>query len=459
LGNSSSDRSLQTPLVRAQNALLRAAGTIVLAFLLDACSDSLRAFGPSPAIAEAHAEQLFDAFTTRFAPNELGPKYEVARVRLAQSALTPSRIFNDTAVWEWRPSASLRAIFVSGEPFDGGKYYLETRTALNPATRPGETRHSITLEQLEPNVYRWDTRVDLAIGSLTAEEMSGFFTSLFASAEGRDEAELRAEYHTALPRAMAAFGHGFVVDSIHVAPGTGGTTSVSLVGGFRPELMRPSYPELARYLDKYLGPAKYHFVLTDRTGDVLFDVTGANRSMALKWRVHQGKLTSLFGPPRPWPDTLVLTSDVTLKVKLFTVGFQSLVSEFVVESSGHDRGWTVVSQHEPKWVLPFITEKLLRSPLHRPFEGQGAMLRFSVRDSAGTQTTFSRRTRLDVQESAIMRFFGSLASHAIGDLDTRVEGEEDRFLRDGFAALHADLRVLAPRWREKSPDGESATKP
>jgi hypothetical protein len=232
-----------------------------------------------------------------------------------------------------------------------------------------------------------------------------------------------------------------------------------LVGGFRPDLMRPSYPELARYLDKYLGPAKYHFVLSDRSGVALFDVAGANRSMAVRWRVQQGKLTSLFGPPRPWADTLVLTSDVTLKVKLFTVGVQGMVSEFVITNTGHDRGWTVVSQREPKWVLPFITEKILRSPLHRPFEGPGSMLRFSVRDSAGTQTMFSRRARLDVQESTIMRFVGSLASHAVGDLDTRVETEEDRFLRDGFAALQADLRALAPRWREKSPDGESATKP
>jgi hypothetical protein len=58
-----------------------------------------------------------------------------------------------------------------------------------------------------------------------------------------------------------------------------------------------------------------------------------------------------------------------------------------------------------------------------------------------------------------MRFVGSLAAHAIGELDTRVETEEDRFLHDGFAALGADLRALGPRWREKSPDGESATKP
>src|SRR5262249_14057521 len=127
--------------------------------------------------------------------------------------------------------------------------------------------------------------------------------------------------------------------------------------------------------------------------------------------------------------------------------------------TGHDRAWTIVSQHEPKWVLPLITERLIRSPLKRPFEGQGAMLRFAVRDTGGGQTVLSRRTRLDVQESAIMRFIGSLAGHALGDLDTRVEAEEDRFLRDGFAALQGDLRALVPKWREKPGESESATKP
>jgi hypothetical protein len=181
--------------------------------------------------------------------------------------------------------------------------------------------------------------------------------------------------------------------------------------------------------------------------------------MSLKWRVQQGKLTSLFGPPRPWPDTLVLTSDVTLKVKVFTVGVQGLVSDFIITNTGHDRGWTVISQHEPKWVLPFLTERLIRSPLHRPFEGAGSLLRFAVRDTAGGQTVLSRRARLDVQESAIMRFIGSLAGHALGDLDTRVESEEDRFLRDGFSALQGDLRALVPRWREKPAEIENATKP
>jgi hypothetical protein len=52
-----------------------------------------------------------------------------------------------------------------------------------------------------------------------------------------------------------------------------------------------------------------------------------------------------------------------------------------------------------------------------------------------------------VQESAIMRFIGGLASHAMGDLDAKVEADEDRFIRDLFTALQADLKAQAPRWR------------
>jgi hypothetical protein len=147
---------------------------------------------------------------------------------------------------------------------------------------------------------------------------------------------------------------------------------------------------------------------------------------------------------------LVLTSDLSLKVKVFTVGFHKLITDVVISDAGHDRGWTIIAQHEPSWDLPMLTERLLRAPLHRPFEGAGSMFRVAVRDSAGMQSVFARRTRLDVQESAIMRFVGSLASHAVGDLNEKVEIEEDRFLHDGFAALQADTRALGSRWRAEA---------
>ena len=425
--------------------LSRTAAALLSLATAGACSDTFRAVGPSPAIAEAHADQLFEAVAARFNQVELSPKYDADRVRLAQSALVPSRIFNDDAVWETRPTPTTRLLYVSGNTVDG-HYRLETRPALNPPARPGDSRHVVGLEQTG-SAYRWDTKVDLAIGAISAEEMSVLVTTLFAAAEGRTEHEVRDDYRAAFPRATAAFGRGFSVDSLRIAPGGAGTTSVTITVGFHSELLHPAYPAFADYLDKYLGPAKYRFVLADRGGVLLLDAVGHDRMVTLRYRVQQGKLTSLFGPPRPWPDSLQLTSDVSLKVRMFTVGFHNLLTDFIVSNTGRDRGWTIVAQHEPKWDLPFITERLIRSPLRRPFEGAGALFRMSVRDSTGAQSTFTRRVRVDVQESAISRFIGSLASHAVGDLDNKVELEEYRFWHEGFGALQADLRGSSGRWK------------
>src|SRR5262249_21837250 len=165
--------------------------------------------------------------------------------------------------------------------------------------------------------------------------------------------------------------------------------------------------------------------------------------------IHDGKLASLTGPPKPWGDTLQLTSDIKMKVKLFHVGFRQLVTDFVISDAGHDRAITIIARREPEWDLPLVTERLIRTPLHRPFMGQGSLFQLSVRDTAGGQTVFARRTRFDVQESTIARFLGSLAGRMMSDLDASVEAEQDRFFRDGFLAMQADLRTVARTWRPR----------
>jgi hypothetical protein len=431
--------------IASARSIASCAAAVFLLFLagLSGCSDTFHLPGSPAAAGAARADQMFEGVATRFAPNDFAPKYDVARVKLAQSALVPSRIFNDTSVWDAQPAAGIRLLYVTGVATPNGRYRLDTRQALGAPARAGETHHTIALEQLTSNVFRWDTRVDLAIGGITSIDVANAFSALLAAPEGRTERAVRDDYRSAFPRATAAFGHGFVLDSMSVTPGALGTTNVALKFVFKPELMQATYPQLAEYLDRYLGPAKYHFALGDRAGGPLFDIVGRDRAMTLRYRVLSGKLVSLAGPPRQWPDTMQLTTDLTLKVKHFTVGFHGLITDFVISNTPRERAWTVLAQREPGWDLPLITERLIRSPLHRPFEGPGALIRMSVYDSAGMQTLFTRRTRLDVQESAIMRFIGSLASHAVGDLDARVEDQEHRFLRDGFVALQADIRALS----------------
>ena len=423
---------------------------------LTGCGDTLRGLGPTPVAAQANAEPLFGSVAGRFERVEFTPRYEAARLKLAESALVPSRVYDDTVVWGSRMSPGVHVLYLSGETSADGHYRLEPRPVLAPAVRPGDTRHTIALERLAPNVYRWDTSVDFAVGGMPANGMAALISDLLAAPQGHNERAIREDLHAAFPRASATVSRGFSIDSLRVVPGALGTTAVAVTIGFHPDEMRAAFPKFASYLDKYLGPAKYHLTLTDRSGAALMDLVGRDRSATLRYRLRDGRLATLLGPPRDWPDSLLLTTDLSLKVKVFTVGFRHLVTDFVISDAPHERAWTIVAQHEPDWDLPLITERLIRTPLHRPFEGAGSLFRVAVRDSAGEQTLVTRRARLDVQESAIVRFLGSLGSHMVGELDRNVEVEENRFIHDAFVALEADVRAMGPRCCRKA---ENATQP
>jgi hypothetical protein len=430
---------------------------------LTGCADTFRGLGPTPASAESHANELFESMAARFDRVELEPKYEQARLQIMQAALVPSRVFSDSSVWSLMPSATTRVLLVHGATDEKtGRYRLETRQSLTPLARAGDTRHTIQLRSMESDVYRWDTNVDMGVGPISAAEVSNLCVALFRAAEGRTEAQVREDYRIAFPRTSASFGRGFAIDSIHVTPAPGGGTSVAITAGFHAEAMRESYPALANYLEKYLGPAKYHFTLAAKDGTPLLDVAGRDRFVTFRYRVAEGRLAPLTGPVKTWSDTLRLTSDIKMKVKLFHVGFHQLVTDFVISNVGHERAISIIAQREPEWDLPLVTERLIRTPLHRPFLGQGSLLQLSVRDTAGGQTVFARRTRFDVQESTIARFLGSLAGRMMSDLDATVEAEEDRFLRDGFVAMQADLKTAARAWHPRDEDATekgNATKP
>jgi hypothetical protein len=416
---------------------------LALATLCASCADTFRGSGTSPAVTAVAGEQLFAALAARYTQIDREPRYDAARIRLAKAALVPSRVFDDSTMWLARPTPAVRVMLIDAG-LAGGRYHIAMRPTVAYPLKPGDSRHTILLQRTAPSVYEWQTSVDFAIGSITAGDAEAIFSALVAAPEGRGERELRGDYAAAFPRAAAAFGRGFSVDSVRAAPGALGTTSVALTLGFHPETMAPAFPAFASYLDKYLKHAKYHFVVSDRAGAPMFDILGGDRSMTFRYRVQQRRLVSLLGPPRPLTDTLVLRADASLKVKMFTVAFHDLVTEFVVTRTPHERMWTVTGRREPQWDLPLVTERVLRTPLKRPFEGAGALFEIGVRDSGDAQTVIARRTRLAVQESAIMRFIGSLGAHVVGDIDGRVAAEQDRFLREGFAALGADLRTHAP---------------
>jgi hypothetical protein len=147
---------------------------------------------------------------------------------------------------------------------------------------------------------------------------------------------------------------------------------------------------------------------------------------------------------RPIPNELELRSDFTTKILFFTVGFKRLIANVSVIDNEHDRGWLLRFTNEPDWRLPSAVSFMIHTPLKRPFQGSGAMLRLVLHENPGSQTIIDRRTLTVVQESAILRFIGRLGAEAMGDFVGNSEVEENRFSAEVFNALRLDVRALLP---------------
>jgi len=414
-----------------------------LAALCAACREVFRSLGPSPGVLDAKAEQLFGALATRYTRVEREPTYLAARDRMTRTALVPSKIFDDSSVWTLRPSAVLRMLLVQGA-LEDGRYRFAARSTVTRPARPGDSRHIVTLGRLTSNEFVWDTAVDFSLGAFTAADVGTLTAALLGSAEDASGGarDVRADYRAAAPRAAAVMSAVFSIDSIHTTPFSDGTTDVVVTIGISADDLKKRYPAFGDYVAKYVNPARFHLTLTERSGAPWFDVSGGDKKVSVHYRTARGRLAPLHGAPRSRPDTMELHADFTTRFKIFTVGMRNLVSEFVITNTPHERAWTIVSRREPQWDLPLISERLLRTPLRRPFEDAGVIFHLGVRDSADAQTLLERRSHVVVQESAILRFLNSLGSRAMSDLADRTEREEEQFFHEVFTALEADAHAL-----------------
>ena len=142
------------------------------------------------------------------------------------------------------------------------------------------------------------------------------------------------------------------------------------------------------------------------------------------------------------PEALTIRLDMSMKILIFTVGWNEMVGEFNVINTPNERGWAMRFAREPEWRLPPTVGRLLKSPLRRPFQGQGIPVRISIRDNPGSQTLLNRRGTLVVQESGILRFLNRLSGTAVGDFLGPAERQANRFNADAFRALRADVAAI-----------------
>ncbi|MES2178911.1 MAG: hypothetical protein V4550_13705 [Gemmatimonadota bacterium] len=418
-------------------------GTILLMPLLLGCKESVSALGVG-AHARTSADQLFTALADRHADVLRNAKYEYARVQLAHGALSPSQVFEDTAAWT-NMSGPVRMLETFGT-FSGGRYMMSSQRGSQAPLKPADGRHITTLGKLADGAYQWDTAVDFALGSVRPGEFASLISRLLTAGEGLNERDARANLAASSPRTAAVLEPLFTLDSLHPTVLPDGSTSVSLRFTVHSGKLRARLPWFSEYIRKYVESARIRLLVSDRAGVAFVDIAGKDRVFTINLRSQGGHLVPLAGPARPIPDTLQLLADFAVKAKMFTVGFHELPLEFVNSARGDSlRDWTFSARKEPKWNLPFITARLIRSPLRRPFAGDGALFRMGLRAGDGDQpTVLIRQTRLAVQESAILRFINSLAGTAVDDFGARVEHEENLWLRELFGAMREDARAMLP---------------
>lgn len=164
--------------------------------------------------------------------------------------------------------------------------------------------------------------------------------------------------------------------------------------------------------------------------------------LTVRFRVADGALVPLTGPPRAVPATLRTRLDVIAKAGIFRVGMRGLVGDVALTREAHDLGFTARFRKEPDWILPPLVEQMINSPLKRPFAGDGVTLTYAIRDSAGAPTVSDRSYRLVVQESAVLRFLGKLGNSALSDFRAGAEREADLFAAELWRAMRADAQTV-----------------
>jgi hypothetical protein len=407
-----------------------------------ACRDAVPALGTTPERATSHAATMLNALADRFGTLELSPEVARARPRLARYSTTPSRLLDANDIWTSRGEAD-RTLEIAGAR-RGGRYILFPNRGAAAPHAPGDARHVMRLQALGEGEFRWTSLDEVALGPVTAANLDRALTAIFLAAEHNESEATRVASRTAFPRASASLSRMFVIDSLRTTRDSDGATSVVLGLGMRPARAERSFEALGRYARKYWIPVRWRMVVRDSLGVRWGDFAKRDSAIVLRFRVKDGSLAPVGAPPRRVDDVVRLTVDASVKVGPFRVGLNGLDVRTSRSASPTQLAITFRFLDEPEWQLPPLVARLLRSPLRRPFEGSGAMMRYGVRTearaTADTASTVWRDMDITVRESAILRFFGRLGGTALGEFRAGAEREAERLWGESLRGLAADVQ-------------------
>ncbi len=416
---------------------LRRSAPLLTAILAACGGGAPAAFGPTPAAARAHADEFLGGLAVRFENVRRAPKFEAARDKISRNALSPSRLVRDTSIWTSATVDGSRYLELEAGPA-GGRYTFTPRTGAPAPDRPGEARHVIRLAGAGDGVYQWKTTVEHAVGRARANDVAAVVTAALARLE-RPEPRLRAELRGTLPRTSVALGRLLTLDRVQSAPVGDGSTRVELRGVLRPDRLQTTMPAFAAFVRKYVSDSRLSLEVGDGRGARWLDLRAARDTVTVQMRLQNGRLLAFDGAARVLPARAELKTSAVTRYSIFDVGATNLVGDLTIVRAAHERGWQVRWHRTPSWKIPLGVRHLINGSLDRPFAGEGMLMAVSLRDAEGAQTVLARRFDVAVQESAIVRWFGSLGSKAMSDFAGRAEVEQDRFTAELLRAIEADV--------------------
>jgi hypothetical protein len=422
---------------RERNPLTSAVLATILLLTGAGCKASIDALGSNPSTARHVADNAFAGFAYRFYNLRRDSSFARARTLMGRNALIPSRLYQDSTIWNVTSPDSSRSLIVGGA-FADNRYTFAGNSQAPPPRSLGDQRHVLHLKWLGQGDYQWTTSVDHAIGPVTPVAAGAAIMAAITAAEGRTPDESLGDARAMFPETARHLAQLFTVDSLRVVNDCCATTTVLSVS-FHPERLRPKYSFFADYVAKYIVPAIYHVQLTNGAGMQFFDAVGKDGQMTIRLRSRGHQLVSLSGHPVPMPDSVKLLMDMSMKYRMFRVGFRNLEGDFIVVRTPQRRAWEMRFRKEPSWQFPLAVDKLIKVPLRKPYQGDGARLALGVRNDGGPHTVSERHARFAVSESAIMRWLGGLGASAFSEFGGRTELEENLFLYEMFEALRKDV--------------------
>ena len=423
----------------------RAFCVLALLALLVACEPAARRLADGPAGADA-ASALVQAIADRFGPQDREPEFDALRPKLARAALVPSWAFEDPSVWKRSEGAS-RVVEFTGAPTPAG-FRLGVRAEAPEPVAVGQYRGRIRLEKIAGGRFEWTVREELAMGGVRPVDLASALDALFHGAEAATEAEARTAIAAAFPRATAKLGQALRLETLAVTKDAQGVVGLQMAVRLVPSGLRPSAPNYAAFLEKYLTPIQSRLVVADASGATWWTLEGASNLWRLRLRLHGGSLVPLEGDVvRRVPDRLQATMDYATRMGRFSLAEKGLLADVALTRTPTEKGFLARFQRKPEWDLPFLAETVLGAPLSYPFEGPGSEAGWAARETP-SGTRIVRDYRVRVGENWVLRWLGGMTDRALSEFRSGAEREADRYHGECLAAIRDDLvELLANRRR------------